>query len=116
MSNDEAFVEVRPRQIEYYVTDDDVCPFKDWLYSLADPTGRIQIDKRLLKLELGNFGEWDDVGDGVIELIFKNKGPGYRIYFAQDGPTIVLLLLGGMKRGQQTDIERAKLYWRNYNQ
>jgi putative addiction module killer protein len=64
---------------------------------------------------LGLLGEWDDVGDGVIELIFKGAGPGYRIYCGQDGKNLVILLLGGKKKGQQSDIDRAKWFWRDYN-
>jgi putative addiction module killer protein len=81
----------------------------------GDPKGRAQIDKRIAKLRLGLLGEWDDVGEGVIELRFKGAGPGYRIYCGQDGPTLVILLLGGKKKGQQSDINRAKEFWRDYN-
>jgi putative addiction module killer protein len=62
------------------------------------------------------LGEWRHVGEGVIELIFKNTGPGYRIYCGQDGPALVILLCGGIKRGQQSDIDRAKGFWRDYNE
>ena len=76
----------------------------------------MQIDKRIVRLRLGLLGEWDDVGEGVIELIFKNTGPGYRIYCGQDGPGLVILLCGGTKRAQQSDIDRAKRFWRDYNE
>jgi putative addiction module killer protein len=78
-------VEARPRRVEKYIREDDTCPFDEWFDSLTDPLGRAQIDKRIARLRLGLLGEWDDVGDGVIELIFKNTGPGYRIYCGQDG-------------------------------
>jgi putative addiction module killer protein len=35
-------------------------------------------------------------------------GPGYRIYFTQRGPEVVILLCGGDKRRQQQDIKRAR--------
>jgi len=108
-------VEVRPRTVEKYVTADDDCPFDDWFDSLSDPIGRAQIDARIARLRLGLLGNWDDVGEGVIELIFKNTGPGYRIYCGQDGPTLVILLAGGTKRSQRSDIAMAKKYWRDYN-
>jgi putative addiction module killer protein len=43
-----------------------------------------------------------------------NFGPGYRVYFGQDGPTLVILLTGGMKKRQQRDIEAAHAYWQDY--
>lgn len=107
-------MEVQPRNIKSYLTEDNECPFANWFNGLKDPLGKAQIDKRLARLRLGAFGEWDDVGEGVIELIFKGKGPGYRIYIGQDGPIIVVLICGGTKQDQQSDIDRAKRYWRDY--
>lgn len=53
------------------------------------------------------------MGGGVNELrLFF--GPGYRVYFAEDGDTIVVLLLGGEKGSQNRDIEKAKAYWEEY--
>lgn len=57
---------------------------------------------------------FDDVGDGVIELQFKNVGPGYRVYCGQHGPSLVILLCGGVKQNQQRDINRAREYWADY--
>ncbi len=68
---------------------------------------------RLDRLEQGNFGDCKAVGDGVLELRM-DFGPGYRVYFAEDGPDVVLLLLGGDKSTQDKDIETAKTYWREY--
>jgi putative addiction module killer protein len=53
------------------------------------------------------------VGDGVSELRVKT-GPGYRVYFGQDGRTLVVLLGGGNKATQRKDIADAKRYWRDY--
>ncbi len=53
------------------------------------------------------------MGDGVWELRI-DFGPGYRIYYGEDGDT-VLLLAGGTKRSQQTDIVKAKKRWKDYN-
>jgi putative addiction module killer protein len=111
-------VEVRPLQVDTYVSEDDGCPFDEWLNGLRDPVGRAQIDKRITRLRLGLLGEWDSVGDGVIELIFRNTGPGYRIYCGRDneeGRELIILLCGGIKRGQQSDIVKAKKLWRDYN-
>ncbi len=108
-------MEAQERKIELYSKKDGSCPFKEWFCGLQDTRGQAQIDKRLGRVRLGLLGEWDDVGEGIIELIFKGVGPGYRVYCAQDGPTLLILLCGGSKRRQQSDIDRAKRYWREYN-
>ena len=58
------------------------------------------------RLALGNPGDAKPVGQGVSEMRI-DYGPGYRVYFAQRGKTIVLLLCGGTKKTQHADIERA---------
>ncbi len=68
---------------------------------------------RLERFRLGNVGDWKSVGEGVLELRI-DWGPGYRVYFAQDGKEIVLLLCGGEKGTQVRDIKDAKKYWRDY--
>lgn len=88
-------------------------PFSEWLESLKDIKGRAVIRARLERVRLGNFGDCKNVGDSVFELriVF---GPGYRVYFGQDGATLVVLLCGGDKRTQKKDIARAKLLWMEY--
>ena len=76
---------------------------------------RDRMQARLEKLEEGNFGDYKSVGEGVFELRF-HFGSGYRIYFAQIGNAIVLLLCDGDKSSQTGDIERAKAYWREYKE
>ena len=70
-----------------------------------------RIRARLDRVELGNFGTAKPLGDGVCELKIDH-GPGYRIYYAMNGKTVVLLLIGGDKSTQQKDIETAKAYWK----
>jgi len=62
---------------------------------------------RIRRLSLGNFGDVKPVGEGVSELRI-DYGPGYRVYFQQQGSRLVLLLAGGNKRTQQADIEKAR--------
>ena len=88
-------------------------PFTEWLNSLRDPTTRRRILKRLLRLEQGNYGDFKPVGEGVNELRFF-FGAGYRVYFAEDGDTIVVLLCGGDKSSQRQDILQAQAYWQEY--
>ncbi len=68
---------------------------------------------RLDRVEIGNLGDHGSVGEGVFELRF-DFGPGYRVYYGEDGDTVVLLL-GGKKRSQSQDVAKAKEYWRDYN-
>ncbi|HCC58423.1 MAG TPA: addiction module killer protein [Solibacterales bacterium] len=106
-------MEALPREVEFYVDGDGNCPFKEWLESLKDHVARAQVDKRITRVRLGLFGNCDEVGEGVIELKL-DTGPGYRLYCAQDGRTLVVLLCGGTKRRQQSDIEQARKFWRDY--
>jgi putative addiction module killer protein len=88
-------------------------PFTDWLNSLRDPATRRRILKRLLRLEQGHYGDFKPVGGGVNELRFF-FGAGYRVYYAEDGDTLVILLCGGDKSGQKRDIQQAQAYWQEY--
>lgn len=96
--------------LEYYVADSGVAPFILWLESLRDRTARARIAIRLDRIRLGNFGQVKALGDGVSELKI-DYGPGYRIYYAMRGKTVVLLLIGGDKATQARDIKTAKSYW-----
>jgi putative addiction module killer protein/probable addiction module antidote protein len=68
---------------------------------------------RLRRVRLGNLGDCKPVGEGVSELRIKT-GPGYRLYFGQDGGTLVVILCGGNKATQRKDIADAKRYWSDY--
>lgn len=88
-------------------------PFTEWLNSLRDRTTRRRILQRLLRVQSGHYGDFKPVGGGVNELrLFF--GPGYRIYFGEDGDTLVILLCGGDKDSQSQDIVQAQAYWREY--
>jgi putative addiction module killer protein len=98
--------------IQIYVTEDDVCPFEEWLETL-DPQFQIRIDVRLDRLKLGNFGDCKSLGDGIFELRFT-FGPGFRIYYGIAGKQIVLLLFGGSKKNQDKDIKTARKFWKAF--
>ncbi len=97
-------------EIRHYLNREGRNPFLDWLSDLRDPIAKVAIVRRLNRLEQGNFGDFKALQQGVSELRI-DTGPGYRIYFARSGKTVVLLLCAGTKRSQQDDIERAKSYW-----
>jgi putative addiction module killer protein len=90
-------------------------PFDDWLSKLRDPRGKKRILARIDNLVDGLEGDWKPVGEGVRELRIP-IGPGYRVYYAWDGQTVILLLCAGDKSTQSQDIETAKRYWRNYHE
>lgn len=106
-------MEVTPKELRIYVTEEGREPFNEWLGSLRDHRARAKIRVRLDRVSMGNFGDCHGVGDGVQELRI-NYGPGYRVYFGQEGSTIILLLCGGDKSTQTKDIEAAKRYWSEY--
>jgi len=80
--------------------------FRDWLIGLRDLRARTQILRRIDRAEAGNLGDVEPVGEGVSEMRI-HQGPGYRVYFVQRGQTLILLLCGGDKSSQPTDIGRA---------
>jgi putative addiction module killer protein len=80
--------------------------FARWLSKLDDRRARARIALRIDRLALGNPGDVKPVGQGISEMRI-DYGPGYRLYFAQRGKVLVLLLCGGTKRTQRADIERA---------
>jgi putative addiction module killer protein len=105
-------VDATPRRLLDYETDDGGCPIRNWLDSL-DRMTRARIEARLKRIAFGNFGDTKSVGAGVSELRLL-FGSGYRVYFAQHGDAIVVLLCGGDKSSQDKDIEKAKLYWSDF--
>ena len=80
--------------------------YADWFTSLRDRKARARIDVRIRRLSLGNPGDVKPVGSGVSELRI-DYGPGYRVYFVQRGPMVIILLAGGDKRTQDRDIKKA---------
>lgn len=89
--------------IEVLTTED----FDKWLRKLKDRTGRLRIVERIDRLANGNPGDVRPVGQGISELRLT-YGPGYRVYYLQDGDLLILLLIGGDKSSQQNDIEKAQ--------
>lgn len=81
--------------------------FQKWYQKLKDSKAKTAIVMRLQRLEIGNPGDVASVGEGVSEMRI-HYGPGYRIYFQRRGNTIIVLLCGGDKSTQETDIRTAK--------
>ena len=92
-------------KVEEYIREDASNPYKQWFDSLsAQAAAKVTVAK--LRMTLGNTSsiKWfDGMGEYVIDW-----GPGYRIYLAKDGETLIVLFGGGTKRGQQRDIDKAR--------
>ena len=99
-------------EVRHCCTADGADVFGAWFDGLRDPRAQERIAVRIDRLALGLFGDAKPLrqGEGVRELRI-DYGPGYRVYYALAGRTVVLLICGGDKRTQQTDIARAIRYW-----
>ena len=106
-------MEPRQRILQNYISPDNRDCFQEWIRSVRDGTARRAFRIRLNRVAAGNFGDCKPVGDGVHELRF-DLGPGYRIYFGEEGDNLILLG-GGKKTTQGNDIKTAKRRWSEYN-
>ena len=100
-------------EIRHYLTASGKDPYQDWLNHLKDLRGRVVIQRRIDRIATGNFGDHKFCQQGVWELRI-DFGPGYRVYYAQDGEDLVMLLCAGSKRGQPADIKEAVQNWLDY--
>jgi putative addiction module killer protein len=89
--------------------------FRKWRMRLKDERARVLIASRLDRLAFGNPGDVKPVGQGISELRI-DYGPGYRVYFMRRGSEILILLCGGDKRTQATDIKTAKRLALNWSE
>lgn len=88
--------------------------YREWVSKL-DASVRARIDKSVLRMGYGNLSGVKPEGEGISALRL-DFGPGYRVYFGQDGVKLVILLAGGTKRRQEKDIQRARSLWVEYKQ
>ena len=87
-------------------------PFGRWV-SRLDRHAAARVATALYRMEMGNLSNAKGVGGGVFEYRI-DFGAGYRIYFGRDGDALIILLGGGTKARQQSDIEAAVALWREY--
>ncbi len=102
-------------ELRRYKTSNGCIPFTEWMREMKDKIAQVRIRARLRQLESGNFGDYEPVGEGVLELRI-HVGAGYRVYFGRHGIEIVVLLCAGDKRSQQADIKRAKAMWSDWKE
>jgi putative addiction module killer protein len=99
-------------RVDEFITDKDVSPFRRWFDDL-DSQAAAWVTIAINRFGEGNVSSAKSLGEGVSELRI-NRGPGYRIYFGWDSKVLVILLGGGTKRRQQSDIATALRHWREY--
>ncbi len=80
--------------------------FAAWLSGLKDGLTKRRLARRLEKAQLGNLGDVKPVGKAIFEMR-EHFGPGWRMYYVQRGPVLILMLGGGEKSTQQADIDKA---------
>jgi putative addiction module killer protein len=80
--------------------------FTRWLAGIRDGLTRRRLARRLEKAQLGNLGDVKPVGRGVYEMR-EHFGPGWRMYYIQRGEVLIVMLGGGEKSTQASDIRRA---------
>ncbi|MGI0495505.1 type II toxin-antitoxin system RelE/ParE family toxin [Alkalinema pantanalense CENA528] len=108
-------MEATPWNVEVYTTSQGTQPFTEWLNSLKDTQGSNKILLRIRRIQMGNLGDHKFIADGVFELRMQ-FGPGYRVYFGKVENRVILLLCGGDKRSQESDIQKALKYWKDYTE
>lgn len=99
-------------EIQDYLTNDGKDPFKDWVSKLADRVARLKYWQECSAWRQ-RLGDCKPLDEGVWELRIDH-GPGYRVYYARAGNRLILLLIGGDKRRQQSDIDVAVTYWNDW--
>lgn len=91
--------------VQEYIREDGSCPFRGWFDDL-DVQAAAKVATVIVRLEPSNLSNVKWIGGGLGEYRI-GWGPGYRLYFAQDGDELIILFVGGTKKRQQSDIERA---------
>jgi putative addiction module killer protein len=99
-------------ELRGYVDEQGKKRFAIWFGSL-DAIAAAKVTMALTRIGRGNFSNTKSVGAGVFEYKI-DFGPGYRIYFGKDGERLVILIGGGTKKRQDTDIAAAKQCWIDY--
>jgi len=100
-------------ELRHYLTSTGRDPYQSWLDRLKDLRARVAIQRRVDRVAAGHFGDHKPCRDGVWELRV-DLGPGYRVYYGRAGRTIVVLLCGGSKDSQASDVDTAVRYWLDY--
>lgn len=95
--------------------EDGAVPLARYLRKLRDMQAKTRILQAIQRMTGGNFGDHKSVGDGVWEQRI-HYGPGYRVYYCEEGSRVVLLLCAGDKTTQDGDVKRAQAYKKSYEE
>lgn len=95
-----------------YLTREGESPFRKWFNAL-ESRAAAKVTTALIRLGMGNTSNVKSVGGGVREYKI-DYGPGYRVYFGVDGPELIILIRGGTKKHQSSDIRNARTNWMDY--
>ena len=99
-------------EVEIFHVQPHFSPYLEWLESL-DAQTRTRIQTRTLRLQQGQFGDYKKLDHNLYELCMF-FGPGYRVYFGERRTKRILLILGGDKSSQSSDIKKARELWKIY--
>ncbi len=104
-----------PYTAKRYQTENGEVPYTDWMKKLRrkDQTAALKVDSRIARAMGGNFGDHKFERDGVWELRV-DYGPGYRVYYSIEDGEIILLLIGGNKKTQTADLDKAVSYLQDF--
>jgi putative addiction module killer protein len=100
------------RKVVEYLEPGGSSPFARW-FARLDAMAAAKVATALYRMEQGNLSNVKPVGQGVAEYRI-DFGPGYRLYIGQDGGVLIILLGGGTKKGQSSDIQQVQQRWRDY--
>jgi len=98
--------------VRYYEDKAGRKPFASF-FNRVNGVAAVKITAAITRLKAGNKVDSKSVGKGVSELRI-HWGPGYRIYYGWDGAKLIILLSGGAKKSQRSDIDKAQAYWADY--
>lgn len=102
-------------EIIHYLDEAGNDPYQDWLDAMRDQVAKVAVIRRVVRMEVGLFGDCKPLRDGAWELRV-DVGAGYRVYYAHVGDRVILLIGGGDKKSQSRDIERSVKLLKDWEQ
>ena len=101
------------KEIIYYYTSDNKCPYLDWFNEL-DTSIQVRVNKRVKKLSEGIYGDHKSLQKSDLSEFRIDIGKGYRIYYYDINNTLIIFLAGSEKKDQKKVILQANIYFKDY--